>query len=288
MDPNSYSYPGGAISGLKERLHGKIKGNPFLLVAVLLSLPLTLIAVQQTLTYLSRAQTANTVTLSFSPQTASIPPGETVKIMLNSGTKQIAFARVVFSFDKSKIKLNSDFTSSSSLSTTVQKSSMNEANTAGAATIVLAASPTDTKPSGSFEFASFTITGVSLSVGQTQLSFNTNDLQIVDAQGAALTPQVQNLSVNGGSGGTVPTNPPSGGTTPTNPPNPSQTLKYPSPTPPAVSNPSTACQDKTAPSCFFQWVREYIGIDNTKYADFDSNARVDLNDFESLRRAIYP
>lgn len=276
MDTNP-PQPPNPIYDLKEKFKNHSNKNPLFFLFVLLLLPVSVIGIQQTLTYFSKAQTVNTVILAFTPSSVNVPPRQNVKIMLNTGSQKVAFARVVFTFDKSKININSEITTSASLSTIVQKSTMSQANNQGSATIVIAASPSDTQPSGNFEFASFSITGVTQSaIGSAAVIFNANDLQIVEASGAGLTPQVQNLSINGGT---------------INPTNPAPTgvgSSHPSPTVPAVANPPTACQNKTLSSCFFQWVREFIKVDNTKYADFDQNSVVDLNDFESIRRALFP
>ena len=126
----------------------------------------------------------------FSPQVAAVPPVTNMRIMMNSGGRSVAFARIVFTFDTSKIRMASEITTTGQMSTTVEKTSMNNANTTGRATIVIAASPSDNPPNGIFEFASFDIdANTGESDIQTYLNFDQADSQLVDAAGPEIPTQ---------------------------------------------------------------------------------------------------
>ena len=173
--------------------------KPLFFILILLIIPVTLLSVQQTVNYMSRAQTAgdDSVNISFSPASISLPGEQTVKIMFDSRSQPVVFARVVFSFDPNKVKLTSEITTSASLSTVVIKSTMEEANSQGKALMVIASPPNDTPPTGLFEFASFSVDAVSSDVGPTSVNFDPNDMQIVYSTPKEIVPVVTNLGING-------------------------------------------------------------------------------------------
>jgi len=197
-------------------LDHKSIGNPLIFFLMLLILPITVLGVQQTVKYLSRA--AGTAEVAFAPTTINLPPDAAIKININGNGAAVAFARVVFTFDKSKVKLTSEITPSASLSTVVEKTTMASANTTGQAVIVLAASPSDTQPSANFELASFNIGALSANPASA-LQFVPADIQIVEGSGTKMTINPVNAQINGGGGGgTNPTNTPPVTSAPTNPP----------------------------------------------------------------------
>ena len=206
---------GKKIKKIYRILDHKSIGNPLVFFLMLLILPITVLGVQQTVKYLSRA--AGTAEVAFSPTTISLPPDAAVKINVNGNGSAVAFARVVFTFDKTKVKLAGEITPSATLSTVVEKSTMAAANSSGQAVIVLAASPSDTRPTGNFELASFNISALSANPAST-LQFVTANMQIVEGGGSKMTINPVNAQING-AGGPVPTNTP-GSAPPTNPPVP--------------------------------------------------------------------
>lgn len=203
------------------------------------------------------APSPDVVSVRFSDPLINLPPDINEKIILNS-PKQIAFARVVFTFDKSKVRLKSEITTGPKLKTVVQKTSMADANNSGRAVIVVAAAPGDTKPSGDFEIASLILGAVSPNIGKTTVDFASTDFQIVDALGKILQHKTVNILVNSG-------------------------------TPPTItSSPVNQCKIVSSIACYRTWVREYTGRDKTKIADLNKDGKVDLNDFEIYRRAANP
>lgn len=199
-------------------------------------------------------------TVFFEPSTGSLPPDASFKIMVNGGSQNIAFGRVVFTFDQSKVNLASEITTNPNLSTVVEKTTMANANSQGKATIVIAASPTDSQPSGAFEFANLVFSSVASGQDSTNVSFLTSDMQFVDGTGAALPLSAGSLSL-GLNGGSV--------ATPTLP----------------SGNP---CTDIASDACYEQWKAEFGGIYNTLYADLDESGQVDMVDYEVWRRAKFP
>ena len=253
--------------------------NPVSFLLLLLMLPLTLLAVQQTINYLSKAQTPPPSFLSFSPNVLDLPPDGTVKIMLDSQSFQVAFARVVFNFDNSKINLTGSVPTNPNLSTVVEKTDLASANSQGKMIIVIAASPADTQPQGNIEFASLTFTTIIQTPDSTTTSFDAADIQIIESSGIELIPSATSatFSLNGGplvSDTPVPTGITNTPVPPTNTPGP--------------TIPPQACSDIGSQLCYEQWKREYTGIDSTLYADLSNDGTTDLIDFEYWRRAVYP
>ncbi|KKS97695.1 MAG: hypothetical protein UV73_C0006G0049 [Candidatus Gottesmanbacteria bacterium GW2011_GWA2_43_14] len=256
------------IKKIYRTLDNKSIGNPLAFILILLILPITVIAVQNTINYFSKAQLTGSVDAAFSPASFNLPPNANVKIMLDPHGQAVAFARVVIVFDKTKVKFDSEITTTASLSTVVEKTTMANANTSGKAVIVIAASPTDTQPASSFEFASFTLASVSSNNTDTStLTFLASDMQIVSAGGTELTVNAASAAIN--NGGTNPTLPP------TNTP--------PTLTPP-TGNPQ-ACNVVGSIDCYNQWKAEYQKSLTSKIADLNQDGKVDLIDFEIWRRA---
>lgn len=145
------------------------------------------------------------VNLSFLPTQINLPPEATVKIMANAPSKNVAFTRTIVTFDASKVKLASEITTNPNLSTIVEKTTMAAANTQGKAVIVVAAGPTDSKPTGSFEVASFQISPVNLQVqGSATMDFLTSDMQYVDGSGGNLGIGTTALNISLNSQNTTP------------------------------------------------------------------------------------
>lgn len=206
-------------------------------------------------------QTAE-VAVKFSASSVNLPPASTVKIILDSLDKKVVFTKVEFTFDKSKVNLTGEIKTNPNLSTIISKTSMHEANINGKALVIIAASPSDTAPTGQFDFAELSLNATSPNIGKSGVIINPTNIQIVDSRAQILTPKITNLGING------------------------EIVVSPSPTAYA-SNPN-ACTVITAPTCLLQWAKEYSRIINTKVADLNQNGRVELMDFEIIRKALFP
>ncbi|KKS95429.1 MAG: hypothetical protein UV73_C0018G0042, partial [Candidatus Gottesmanbacteria bacterium GW2011_GWA2_43_14] len=149
-------------------------------------------------------------TIAFSPSQGTLPPNSAFKIMVNAGNNSVAFGRVVFNFNPSKVNLASEITTNPNLSTVVEKTTASSANSTGRAVVVVAASPSDTQPAGSFEFATVTFKSVSGTANDTaQVTIDSSDLQIVTGAGNALTMAVTPLNLTLNSSGVTVTGEPS-------------------------------------------------------------------------------
>ena len=193
----------------------------------------------------------------FSKPEVFLPPDTDLKITLSSGTRKTAFARVVFTFDRTKVKLTKEITPSANLKTVVDITKMNEANSTGKAVIVLAAAPGDPRPSGDFELASISFGALRRGLGESKVNFDVSDMQVVDEDSNILPVTSLSLLIN-------PRN-----VTPT----------------PGTN--TDVCQSLASLACFRQWTKEFTGIAETKITDFNKDAKVDMNDFESIRRALF-
>ncbi|OGM61385.1 hypothetical protein A3A52_02290 [Candidatus Woesebacteria bacterium RIFCSPLOWO2_01_FULL_39_14] len=177
---------------LKEKLNKiykyYLKGKTLSLIGILvivLSLPVALTLLRQRATYKTQA-VVEPVDISFSPSSQTLPPDSTFRIMMNARTNNISFARVVFTFDRTKVNLASEITTTSAMGTVVERTSRTNANSTGRATLVLAVPPGATLPTGTFEFARFNLTRISTTANDTtQLQFTQSDIQVVDTTAEA-------------------------------------------------------------------------------------------------------
>ena len=177
---------------LKEKLNKiykyYLKGKTLSLIGILviiLSLPVALTLLRQRATYKTQA-VVEPVDLSFSPSSQTLPPDSAFRIMVNARTNNISFARVVFTFDRTKVNLSSEITTTSAMGTVVERTSRTNANSTGRATIVLAVPPGQALPTGNFEFARFNLTRISTTANDTtQLQFTQSETQVVDTTAEA-------------------------------------------------------------------------------------------------------
>lgn len=143
-----------------------------------------------------RPEAALNDSVYFDPGDIILTTATPVKIMANFPAKNVAFARVVFTFDTSKVQLASEITTSN-LSTIVEKSPMNQINTSGRGVFVIASAPTDIVPTGNFELASFSIIPATGATNNpTTINFETADMQLVDKSGTVIAFNAGNLAIN--------------------------------------------------------------------------------------------
>ncbi|KKS48014.1 hypothetical protein A3J20_06380 [Candidatus Gottesmanbacteria bacterium RIFCSPLOWO2_02_FULL_42_29] len=203
----------------------------------------------------------------FEPAESVLPPDRDMKIMLNAGRFQIAFTRIVLKFNPSKLNLASEITPNPALSNIVEKTSMQQANSSGEAVFVVAASPTDSLPTGYFELASFKVKSVSqIANDNAAIDFLPNTMQVVES-GSALLNTVRSPATFVMNTDSVSVSPPIS-----------------KPIPPR-ENP---CLDMTSDACYQQWIYEFTTVFNTTYADFNQDGTVNLIDYEIWRRTKYP
>lgn len=106
--------------------------------------------------------------------------GNSLRIMADSGNQKVAFTRIVLVFDPAKIQLKGNIITNPNLSTIIEKTGIDTANIGGRTVIVMARSPSDSGPSGTFELASLTVDGQVNEALSGAIKFDTKDMQIVD------------------------------------------------------------------------------------------------------------
>ena len=149
------------------------------LFVLLLALPVGVYLSTQVIKYLTKA-VGEPVNVYFDTST-TLPPNPTVRIRIDAKTNSVAFARVVFTFDTTKVRLSGEITPGTSLGRIIEKTSMADANLTGRATIVLGSSPNSTSPTGIFEFASFPLSVYTSQQNTTTvLNFVSADMQVVE------------------------------------------------------------------------------------------------------------
>jgi hypothetical protein len=138
---------------------------------------------------LYRSKAASNVTVSLSPSSAQMPPDRNFSVIINSGSRKVGFARIVVTFDKTKLNLSQDLQASGILTIPEQTdgtklvTTKSEANSTGRieAVFLLPVDKSSQAPSGSFEVTKLPMTSVASGNSQAQISFDVSDMQIVDA-----------------------------------------------------------------------------------------------------------
>ena len=151
---------------------------------LLLIVPLLLVLSFTPLKNLFSAKGSGTIKLSFDPENIAMNQGQEsiVKIMADSGTKEVAFTRISINFDRNTVNLKDTIVPNPLLNTVIDSTPADEANASGKALLVIAASPESKRPSGKFEIAALTLIGKT--AGKSALTFDSSDMQI--ASGDAL------------------------------------------------------------------------------------------------------
>ncbi len=170
----------------------------FLLVLVL---PLSVYLVKSFTLYLSQAATAQ---VSFSPSTVSMPPNTSPGVVVNSGSTQIAFARVDITFDVTKVNLSSEINITGPLKAVIGKSTMATANSTGRIAVVVAlcngidipCSPSPVAPSGTFELFKLPLTSITSQTTATTIAYDVSTMQLVDTAQANVALTAVNGTVN--------------------------------------------------------------------------------------------
>lgn len=134
--------------------------------------------------------------VSFSPASATLPPDRTFTISTNPGTASLAFAKVVFNFDKTYYKLESEITGTNSMPTVVRKTSRADANASGRAEIVVAVPPGTPLPTGSFALANFTLGLVNdANPANSNLTFTPELMQMIGPNSEVFSVSTTNASL---------------------------------------------------------------------------------------------
>jgi hypothetical protein len=195
------------------------------LIIALLALPITVVLVQRVVRYFTGAASA---TVYFEPASADLPPDQTLRLMVNSGSTRVGFARVEVNFDRSKVRLTSEISTTGMLTMNnadvsntgnlppdactgtqkcIIKTPMNAANNTGKIVLVLAKDPRDSQnaPSGTFELARFTFRDYTTSQVSTNVTIPSN--QLVDTNAQQFNVSVSSATLNLHGGGLSPTPP---------------------------------------------------------------------------------
>src|SRR3989344_7285419 len=176
------------LQNLKYFLKGRKLVGLLALLIIVAAVPVAVYLTQKVTRFQAPAAD-EFVDINFSPSSQTMPPNSVFRIMLSARTNNVSFARVVFSFDRTKVRLASEISTTPLLPDVIQKSTMADANALGLATIVLAAPPSQTLPTGVIEFANFNLAKVSATPNDmTSLTFLRSDMQVVTDE--SLTPTI--------------------------------------------------------------------------------------------------
>jgi hypothetical protein len=228
----------------------------FVILMLLLALPFTVYLVRTFKLYLSQAATAQ---LTFSPSSASLPPNSTLSVRANSGSAQIAFARVEVTFDNTKVNLSNEIQVNGPLAVVIGKTTRANANSTGRVVVVMAlcngidipcapSAGAPTPPSGTFQLFTLPFTSITNQTTTATISYDVGASQLVDTaqSSVTLTGVAATLSLNSGSGATntiTPTRSPNATTTPTRRPNTATPTRAPN----ATATPTTRPNQTATP-----------------------------------------
>lgn len=161
----------------RESNLGKILMTLILLATMTTGVFLT----QQTTRLFSKAA-GESVTISFSPASVTLPQTSNVKVMMNAATNKIVYARVVFQFNPTKVKLTGNINPGSALDRVVEITDIVTANQTGKVVIALGAAPgSSTLPTAIFELANFNLQAVStLQNDLSTLDFVSPDMEVAE------------------------------------------------------------------------------------------------------------
>lgn len=213
------------LKDLKKTLP-KDKNKRFAIVLIaLLALPITVVLVQRVVRYFTGAASA---TIYFEPSSADLPPDKTLRLMVDSGSTKVGFARVEVNFDNTKVRLTSEISTTGMLTMNnadvsntpslpqdactgtqkcIIKTPMTSANNTGKIVLVLAKDPrvSTNAPSGIFELANFTFTTHTSNQVSTNVTIPSNQLVDMNVQKFSVSPSSATLHLNGGGGSPTPT-----------------------------------------------------------------------------------
>lgn len=138
--------------------------------------------------------------IAFQLQNWNLPPENPFEVWVNSDSP-VSFVNINISFDPKLIKLTHEITTTGSLTRIIKVTSMADANTTGAVSIVLGLDPSmsTSSPSGAFQVASLIFdANTSNPDVATTVSFNTSQMQLVASDQSAfqLTATGLNLILN--------------------------------------------------------------------------------------------
>lgn len=205
------------LKNLTKRLPRDKNRRFAVLLIALLALPITVVLVQRVVRYFTGAASA---TIYFEPSQADLPPDTTLRLMVNSGSTRVGFARVEVNFDRSRVRLTSEISTTNMLTMNnadvgntsslppdactgtqqcIIKTPMNAANNTGKIVLVLAKDPRvgQNAPSGTFELARFTFKAYTTSQVSTNVTIPSNQLVDMNAQKFNVSTQRATLSLNG-------------------------------------------------------------------------------------------
>src|SRR3989344_42913 len=233
----------------------KDKTRLLLILAVLLILPFVVFLTLRGVKILTTR--AGTARLYFEPSSSSVYTGDTVtlSVLADSGTTPVGAIHVDIMFDRSKLALKGEVTSSTILKRVIQKTSKSQTDTCVTTckiTLAQGLDPLDKNnpPKGIFDLAKITFTPVARGANiRTTVSINSTTAIVVETNTRVFTKIIQNATII-----INPTNPTITGRvtpTPTRPPNVSPTpvpTRTITPTPSVTPTPTTILSPTITPT----------------------------------------
>ena len=186
------------MQDLLKNLPGEFYKRTFILLSILIGLAINVYIVQKVVSLSTRAAVSN-VEFYFTPETATIPPDTTFKLMLNPGGQSISFVQVHLYFNNEVLELSGDVSLGSALTpvSVLNSTAIAVANQTGEITLIMTQDPGSPAPSQAFELATmpFTFVGSGTETA-TDITIVDEDTQVVNASSESLSFTTRYASVN--------------------------------------------------------------------------------------------
>jgi hypothetical protein len=185
--------------------------------------------------------------VSFNPSSQSLPPDTQVGVSIDAKTNSLIFAKIVLTFDQSKVRLVTTPVVSQAFAKIIKVSSLEEANAEGKITAIAGVTPGSSGITGIVsDFISFNISAVSTTPDdQVPFTFIADEMQLVESVSVSSIPLITNSSTYILNPVATPTPTSTPIPTPTNIPTPTFTL---TPSPSPTATPTTPAADTIPPT----------------------------------------
>lgn len=186
------------MKNLLKNLPGEFYKRTFILLSILIGLAINVYIVQKVVLLSTRAAVGS-VEFYFTPETATIPPDTTFKLMLNPGGQPISFVQVHLYFNTEILQLGGEIALGSALTpvSVLNSTAIATANQTGEITLIMTQDPGSPSPSQTFELATIPFTYVgSGTETATDITIVDEATQVVNASSESLSFTTRYASIN--------------------------------------------------------------------------------------------
>lgn len=172
------------IATLKQSIKTRLENKAFRNQVIMVLGAFLIVGLFLKFTFFPGEPKLDPVYLSF--QGEALSQETPVKVLVDTKSYEIGFARVTIVFDNQKVELANDVTIDPRFATIIQQSTKDEANTNGEIVIAAGLKPGDPQLSGNLEIASLPFVKKGEGKGETKLEFKVSESQIVNMKAQEL------------------------------------------------------------------------------------------------------